>query len=221
MKRREFIAALGSAAAMPLAARAQERVRRVGVLIGRAVNDPEGQQQAAALRRGLEELGWSQGRNIDIDYRWQTDDAGQRRAFVQELIDRKADILVANSTPYLAAARQAAKELPIVFVAIADPVAQGFVQSLDRPGGTITGLGVEEPAMGAKWIEVLKEIAPGVRSVTVIFNPDSAPFARMFLPSIEAVRLSAAVDVLVGPVRSQSELEQAIAAATARPAAGL
>jgi putative ABC transport system substrate-binding protein len=206
---------------IPVAAYAQERMRRVGVLIGRAVNDPEGQHQAAAFRRGLEELGWSPGRNIDVDFRWQTDDAGQRAAFVQELIDRKSDLLVVNSTPYLVAARQAAKELPIVFVAIADPVAQGFVQSLDRPGGTMTGLGVEEPAMGAKWAEMLKEIAPGIRSITVIFNPDSAPFARMFLPSIEATRSSSAVDLFVRPVRSQLELEQTIAAAAARPAGGL
>jgi putative ABC transport system substrate-binding protein len=221
MRRREFIRLVGGATAWPHAARAQERMRRVGVLIGRAVNDLEGQQQAAAFRRGLEELGWSPGLNVDIDFRWQTDDAGQRTAFVRELIDRKSDILVVNSTPYLVAARQASKELPIVFVAIADPVAQGFVQSLDRPGGTMTGLGVEEPPMGAKWAEMLKEIAPGVRSITVIFNPNSAPFARMFLPSIEAVRSSAAIELFVAPVRSQSELEQAIATAATRPAGGL
>jgi ABC-type uncharacterized transport system substrate-binding protein len=222
VKRREVIVGLaGSATVWAFAACAQERMRRVGVLIGRAVNDLEGQQQAAAFRRGLEELGWSPGLNVDIDFRWQTDDAGQRTAFVRELIDRKSDILVVNSTPYLVAARQATKELPIVFVAIADPVAQGFVQSLDRPGGTMTGLGVEEPAMGAKWAEMLKEIAPGVRSITIIFNPNSAPFARMFLPSIEAVRSSAAVELFVAPVRNQSELEQAIAAADTRPASGL
>jgi putative ABC transport system substrate-binding protein len=216
VKRREFITLLGGvAAAWPLAARAQqgERMRRIGVLIGRAENDSEGQQQAVALQRGLEELGWSLGRNVEIDYRWQTDDAGQRQALAQGLVDRKPDILVVNSTPYLAAARLATNVIPIVFVAIADPVAQGFVQSLNRPGGTITGFGVEEPAMGAKWVEMLKEIAPGVRSITVIFNPDSAPFARMFLPSIEAVRLTTAIELVIAPVRNESDVEQAIAAA--------
>jgi putative tryptophan/tyrosine transport system substrate-binding protein len=223
MRRREFITVLGGAAAWPLAASAQqlERIRRIGVLIGRAENDPEGQQQAVALERGLEELGWSLRRGVEIDYRWQTDDARQRQAFAEELVDRKPDILVANSTPYLAAARLATNVIPIVFVAIADPVAQGFVQSLNRPGGTITGFGVEEPAMGAKWVEMLKEIAPGVGSITVIFNPDSAPFARMFLPSIEAVRSTTAIELVIAPVRNESDVEQAIAAAGRGPSGGL
>jgi putative ABC transport system substrate-binding protein len=222
MRRRQFITLLGgAAAAWPLAASAQQRIRRIGVLIGRAENDPEGQQKAVALERGLEELGWSLRRNVEIDYRWQTDDARQRQAFAQELVDRKSDILVANSTPYLAAARLATNVIPIVFVAIADPVAQGFVQSLNRPGGTITGFGVEEPAMGAKWVEMLKEIAPGVGSITVIFNPDSAPFARMFLPSIEAVRSTTAIELVIAPVRNESDVEQAIAAAGRGPSGGL
>jgi ABC-type uncharacterized transport system substrate-binding protein len=222
MRRRQFITLLGgAAAAWPLAASAQQRIRRIGVLIGRAENDPEGQQKAVALERGLKELGWSLRRNVEIDYRWQTDDARQRQAFAQELVDRKSDILVANSTPYLAAARLATNVIPIVFVAIADPVAQGFVQSLNRPGGTITGFGVEEPAMGAKWVEMLKEIAPGVGSITVIFNPDSAPFARMFLPSIEAVRSTTAIELVIAPVRNESDVEQAIAAAGRGPSGGL
>ncbi len=224
MRRRDFISWVGIAAfASPFTARAQqgERVRRIGVLIGRAENDPEGQQQAVALQRGLEELGWSLRRSVEIDYRWQTDDAGQRQAFAQELVDRKPDVLVVNSTPYLAAARLATNVIPIVFVAIADPVAQGFVQSLNRPGGTITGFGVEEPAMGAKWVEMLKEIAPRVGSITVVFNPDSAPFARMFLPSIEAVRSTTAIELVIAPVRNESDIEQAIAAAGRGPSGGL
>ncbi len=186
MRRREFMALLGGAAvAWPLGVRAQQpdRVRRIGVLMGRIASDPEGQKQAAVLQRGLEELGWLSRRNVEIDYRWQTDDASQRQAFAKDLVELKPDILVVNSTPALAAAQQAAGTIPIVFVAVADPVAQGFVQTLARPGGNITGFAAEEPSMGAKWVELLKDIAPRVGPITVIFNPNSAPYASMFLPS--------------------------------------
>src|SRR5215211_1263368 len=203
MRRREFISLLGrAAAAWPLAARAQqpERMRRIAVLIGRSENDPQGQKHAAALERGLKELGWLPGHNALIDYRWHANDPGQRATFADELVALGPDILVVNSTPYLAAARNATRMIPIVFVAIADPVAQGFVESLARPGGMITGFGVEEPAMGAKWLELLKEIAPGVRSITAIFNPESAPYARMFLPPINAILESAKGEFTVAPV---------------------
>jgi putative ABC transport system substrate-binding protein len=223
MKRRQFIMLVGGAAAWPLAARAQRPgpMRRIGVLMGRPASDPEGQDQAAALRRGLEELGWLSGRNVEIDYRWQTDDDGQRLAFARELVALKPDILVANTTPALAAARQATATIPVVFVAIADPVAQGFIQSLARPGGIVTGFGAEEPSMGGKWVELLGEIAPGVRTITVVFNPSSAPFAAMFLPSAQAVRLSSSPEIVVSPVLNDTELERAIAAAGSRQSGGL
>jgi putative ABC transport system substrate-binding protein len=169
MRRREFIGLVGSvAAAWPFAARAQqaERLRRIGVLMARAANDPEGQKQAAALQRGIEQLGWSPGRNVEIEYRWLAGDASRAEALAKELLDWRPDILVANSTPSLVAARQATSTIPIVFVAIADPVAQGFVQSLARPGGNITGFGAEEPSMGAKWVQLLSEIAPRLKSIT-------------------------------------------------------
>jgi putative ABC transport system substrate-binding protein len=223
--RRDVLALLaGAAAVWPLAARAQQRagpIRRIGVMMGRLASDPEGQDQAAALRRGLEELGWIAGRNIEIDIRWQTDDDTARLAFARELVALKPDILVANTTPALAAVRQATTTIPIVFVAIADPVAQGFVQSLARPGGMITGFGAEEPSMGGKWVELLGEIAPGVRSITVIFNPSSAPFASMFLPSAQTVRLAASPEIVISPVLNETELERAIAAAGSRPSSGL
>src|SRR6516165_12434938 len=213
MRRREFIAVIGSvAAAWPFAARAQraERPRRIGVLMARAANDPEGQKQAAALQRGIEQLGWSPGRNVEIEYRWLAGDASRAEALAKELLDWRPDILVANSTPSLVAARQATSTIPIVFVAVADPVAQGFVQSLARPGGNITGFGAEEPSMGGKWVELLREIAPHVETITVIFNPNSAPFAPMFLPSVRAVHLSPSSDVIISPVLSETELERAI-----------
>jgi ABC-type uncharacterized transport system substrate-binding protein len=152
MRRREFIALLGGAAAWPVAAGAQqpERMRRIGVLIGRSEEDPEGQQWSAALERGLKELGWIPGRTALIDYRWQTSDLRQRTAFVNDIVALRPDILVASTTQYLLAARDATQTIPIVFVAVADPVAQGFVASLAQPGGIITGFGLEEPAIGAK-----------------------------------------------------------------------
>jgi putative ABC transport system substrate-binding protein len=222
MKRREFITLLGGAAAWPLTARAQSSaVRRIGVLMGRSASDPEGQKQAAALQRGLEELGWSLGRNLEIDYRWPAGNAGLAQASAKELVELRPDILVANSTPSLIAARGATSTIPIVFVAIADPVAQGFVQSLARPGGNMTGFEAEEPSMGAKWVQLLNEIAPRVGPTTVIFNPDSAPFSRMFLPSMEAARPAAAFELIISPVRNETEINRAIVAAARQPSGGL
>jgi putative ABC transport system substrate-binding protein len=224
MMRRELISLLGGAAvAWQLPARAQqgERVRRIGVLMGRASGDPEGQKQAAALQRGLAELGWSSPRKVEIEFRWPAGDAVRAQAQAKELVDLGVDIIVANSTPSLVAARRATETIPIVFVAIADPVAQGFVRSLAQPGGMITGFGVEEPSMGAKWVELLTEIAPRVESITVIFNPDAAPFAQMFLPSMKAVRSSAPFELIESPVANESDVEHAITAAGSRPAAGL
>ena len=224
MRRRDFITLLGGAmAAWPLAARAQqgERVRRIGVLMGRAAGDAEGQKQAAVLRRGLEELHWLSARNLEIEYRWTAGDPVRAQALARELVELGVDLILANGTPSLVAARRATETIPIVFVAVADPVAQGFVQSLAKPGGMITGFGAEEPSMGAKWVEVLKEIVPRVASITVMFNPDSAPFARMFLPSMQALRSAASFELMEAPVTSESDLERAISVAAAQPAAGL
>jgi putative ABC transport system substrate-binding protein len=222
MRRRDFITLLGGAAAWPVVVRAQQRggMRRIGVLMGRPAGDAEGQQQAAALQRGLADLGWLFNRNIEIDYRWQTDDAREREAFAKQLVALNPDVLVANTTPALAAAQQATASIPIVFVAIADPVAQGFVESLPRPGGNITGFAAEEPSMGGKWVETLREIAPGVRRITAIYNPNSAPYAAMFLPSMQALT-ALSVEVVISPVRSEADVESAIAAASSDPSGGL
>jgi putative tryptophan/tyrosine transport system substrate-binding protein len=190
------------------------------VLIGRSEEDPEGQQWSAALERGLKELGWIPGRTALIDHRWQASDLRQRTAFVNEIVALRPDILVASTTQYLLAARDATQTIPIVFVAVADPVAQGFVASLARPGGMITGFGLEEPAIGAKWVELLIEIAPGVRSITAIFDPDTSP-SRIFLPSIESSLKSLKAELVVSPVRNESEIETAIAEAANRPSSGL
>jgi len=223
VKRRDFITLLGgTAAAWPLAARAQqrERIRRIGVLMTTS-DDAEGQARLAAFLQGLQEAGWAVGRNARIDLRWGGGDAVRPQSQAKELVDLGVDIILANGTPSLVAATRATDTIPIVFVAVADPVAQGFVRSLAQPGGMITGFGVEEPSMGAKWVEVLKEIAPRVTSITVMFNPDTAPYARMFLPSMEAVRSVAQFELIEAPVASENDVERAITTAAARPAAGL
>src|SRR5215472_16337060 len=223
MRRRDFITLLsGAAAVWPLDVRAQqsERVRRIGVLMGRPAGDSEGQKQAAALQRGLEELGWRSNRNIEIDVRWQTDDPTQRQAFATELFELKPDVLVANTAPALLAAQQATTSVPMVFVGIADPVAQGFVQTPARPGGNITGFALEEPSMGGKWVEILREIAPGVGRITVIFNPNSAPFG-LFLPSMQVAHPSSSLEIIVSRVLSEADVESAIVAAASQPSSGL
>jgi putative ABC transport system substrate-binding protein len=224
MKRREFIGFLGLAVAgWPLGVRAQqaEPKKRIGVVIARPENDTEGQGYVAAFQHGLEQLGWKPGGNVEIDYRWTAGDAKLAESFAKELTALKPDILVVNSSASVLAVRQAAGAIPIAMAAVADPVAQGFVKSLERPGGTVTGFAVEEPAMGAKWIEFLKEIAPGVSHITAIYNPSSAPFAKMFLPSMESVRASFSLQMAVSPIRNDEEIENAIAMAARQPSSGL
>ena len=220
MRRRELLRVIGlSAVVWPLTAHGQERIRRIGVLMGLSATDPEGQKQAAALRRGLEELGWSSGRNIEIDFRWYGGDVEKARALARELVELRPDLLVAAGTPSLATVQQATRTTPILFVNVADPLAQGFVQSLARPGDNITGFGLEEPTMGAKWVQLLTEIAPRTRLISVMFNPATAPFARMFLPSMEASRQSIALQM--SPVSNDADIEKIVAAAGERAPAAL
>jgi ABC-type uncharacterized transport system substrate-binding protein len=224
MKRRAFIGFAGwMMANWPFAVRSQqgESKRRIGVLIARPEKDAEGQSYLAAFQRALEPLWWRLGQNIEIDYRWTAGNANLAETFAKELVALKPDILVINSTASVIASRRAAGTIPIVMAAVADPVAQGFVQSLERPGGNITGFAVEEPEMEAKWVELLKEIAPKVRHITAVYNPDSAAFARMFLPSIESVRTSFSVELAVTHVQNEDEIGKAIAAAAIQQNGGL
>jgi ABC-type uncharacterized transport system substrate-binding protein len=164
MRRRQFIILLGGAAAWPLAARAQqpERTRRVGVLMNLSSDDAEGQARLAAFHQGLQQLGWSVGGNVRIDYRWGAGDADRIRKFAAELVALAPDIILSTGSPSVAALQEATRTVPIVFVTVVDPVSSGFVDSLARPGGNITGFGVYEYSIGGKWLELLKEIAPGV-----------------------------------------------------------
>ncbi len=223
MKRREFIAILGGAAAWPIAVRAQQGpgMRKIGVLMARRVDDAEGQKQFAALMQGLTALGWTEGQTVHIEARWTVGSPAAALKFARELVELKPDVLVANATPSLIAIRQATATIPTVFVSVADPVGQGFVPSLSRPGGNITGFSVEEASMGGKWLEVLKQSAPRLTRIAIIYNPDTAPYAPMFFPAMQAAAPSMAVALSISPVHSGADIEKVIAEAGSDPGGGL
>jgi putative ABC transport system substrate-binding protein len=212
MRRREVITLLGAAAAWPLAARAQQNgVRRIGVLMGWAETDPEAKADLAAFVQGLAQLGWAEGRNLRIDYRWANGDVERMRTFAKELVDLRPDVILANTTPATAALQRETRAIPIVFVIVSDPVGAGLVASLARPGGNITGFINVEASLGGKWLELIKEIAPGVRRVAIMFNPDTAPGGgSYFLSPFEAAARSIAVEPITAPVRSDAEIESVI-----------
>ena len=176
MRRREFIAGLGSAAAWPVAARAQQgdRVRRIGVLLGGDENDPVFKPRLSVFTQALADLGWSDGRNVRMDLRW-GDDINQIGALAQELVGLQPDIILTNSTPATLALQRETRTIPIVFAGVSDPVASGIVTRLDRPSGNVTGFAILEASLGGKWLELLSEIAPGLKRVAIMFNPDTAP----------------------------------------------
>jgi len=224
MRRRDFVKGIaGSAIGWPLAASAQQRdqMRRIGVLMTRKADDPEGQKQLAALRQGLLELGWSEDKTLHIETRWTIADAAEALRFAQELIGLKSEVLVAQGTPSLVAARQVTSTIPIVFVSVADPVGQGFVPSLARPGGNITGFSAEEAGIGGKWLELLKELAPRVMRIAVIYNPETAPYGPMFFPVMHTAALRLAVALLISPVHTGADVERVIVESGREPGCGL
>ena len=224
MRRRDFVKGItGSAIGWPLAVRAQpkEQMRRIGVLMARKAGDPEGQKQFGALRQGLLELGWSEDKTLHIETRWTIADAAEALRFAQELIQLKPEVLVANGTPSLVVARQVTSTIPIVFVSVADPVGQGFVPSLARPGGNITGFSAEEAGMGGKWLELLKELAPGVTQIAVIYNPETAPYGPMFFPAMQAAASRMSVALLISPVHTLADVERVIVEGGREPGGGL
>jgi putative tryptophan/tyrosine transport system substrate-binding protein len=224
LKRREFITLLGgAAAAWPLAARAQqpERMRRIGLLSFYGENDAEGPRYIAKFLEPLEQLGWAHGRNVQIDYRWAGADHDRFQRYATELVGLKPDLIVGQSTPAVAALLRATRAIPIVFVNVSDPIGSGFIESLSRPGSNITGFSNFEPAMGGKWVGLLKEIAPYVTRIALMSNPATSPHASGYLPSIETAARPLGLQLIASPVHDTAEIERAIAALGRDPGGGL
>jgi putative ABC transport system substrate-binding protein len=217
--RRKFLTLLGGAAtAWPFAARAQHagEMRRIGVLMSFAESDPQAQARVAAFRKGLQEFGWAEGRNIHIDIRWANDAALMQR-FAKELIALQPDLILSHNTPTTATLLQQTRSIPIVFAVVSDPVGSGFVASFPRPGGNATGFVLFEPTMAGKWLELLKEIAPRVNRVAFLFNPATATYFEYYTNPFKAAAASFGVEAIAAPVHDRSELESAFAAQAREP----
>jgi putative ABC transport system substrate-binding protein len=225
MRRRAFISLLsGLAAAWPIAARAQQPagMKRVGVLMGYVESDREGQVRVAVFREGLQKLGWAEGRNLRIDTRWATaGDAEAHQRSAKELIALRPDLILSHNTPTTAALLRETRTIAIVFASVSDPVGSGFVASFPRPGGNVTGFTNIEPTMAGKSLELLKEIAPDVKRVALLFNPATAPYTEVFLTPFKAAAASFAVEAIKAPVRDATELESVIAEQARAPNGGL
>jgi putative tryptophan/tyrosine transport system substrate-binding protein len=222
IRRREFIAGLGGAAAWPLAARAQQgtRMRRVGVLLVPAdENDSFWKPRISVFTQALADLGWADGRNVRIDLRVHTD-INRLRALAQEVVGLQPDVILVSGTPATVALRRETQTIPIVFHYVTDPVASGVVASLNRPGGNITGFSTWEATLGGKWLELLSEIAPGLKRAAIMFNPDTAPVS-VYMPSFETAARSLKVVPIAAPVHDDVEVETAINALGREPGAGL
>jgi putative ABC transport system substrate-binding protein len=224
MKRRAFIALFGGGGLLVAAnvrrARAQtKQTRRIGVLMGLVANDPEAQSRVFALENGLRELGWIKGRNLSIEYRWAGD--GVLRDHAAELLAMGPDLILTNSTPVTAALQEQSRIVPIVFTQVTDPIGQGLVPNLAHPGGNITGFTSFEFSIGTKWLEALKQTAPYVTRVALVFNPQSAPFADMFLKPVEVVAPSFSVAPIKAAVRDPADVDRVFDALTHEPNGGL
>jgi len=226
MNRRDFIllgSAVASSSFWPFAVRAQqsERLRRVGMLSSLVQDDSGSQAEVTAFRQGLSELGWVEGRNIHIEFRWPGGDIERAQAFAKELVGLRPDVLVGRSTPATLAFKRETSSIPIVFVNVVEPVESGLVESLARPGGNITGFANFEGSIGGKWLQLLKEVDPRIARVAVIYNPQTAPFASLFLRSVQSAAPSLAVAVVDMPVQSDEAIEAAMTTFARQPGGGL
>jgi putative tryptophan/tyrosine transport system substrate-binding protein len=223
MRRREFITILAGTAAWSMAGSAQqaERIRRIGVLMASAENNPQYQTYMAAFRDAFQNLGWAEDRNIRIDYRWAAFDAKLMEQFSKELLVLQPDVILSNNTPTTAALLQQTRTIPIVFATVADPVGSGFVASLAQPGGNATGFITAEASLGGKWVELVKEIAPRVSRIAILFNPTAAPYAEYYLKPIKAAGASFAVETAAALVHDAQEIEPVIAAQAREPNSAL
>jgi putative tryptophan/tyrosine transport system substrate-binding protein len=207
--RRQFIAALGTAAAWPLAARAQQgdQLRRIGMLSLFAETDPEGQSWDTAFRKRLDELGWADGRNVHIDYRWGAGSVERLQVFAKELVRLNPEVLLALTTPATAALQRETRTIPIVFASVSDPIGSGFVASLASPGGNITGFADIEASLSGKWLELMHEVAPHASRLGIMFNPNTAPYAKYYIERFRSAASALAVEPIEAPVRSVAEVE--------------
>jgi putative ABC transport system substrate-binding protein len=222
IRRRNFLTFLGGAVAWPLAAGAQQetRVRRIGVLVGGDENDPERQTCLSAFTQALADLGWTDGRNARMDVRWGGGDNNRIRALAQELVGLQPDIILASTTPATVALQRETRTIPIVFATVGDPVASGIVARLNQPGGNVTGFATFEATLGGKWLELLSEIAPGLKRAAIMFTPDINPVS-VYMPSLETAARSLKVALIMAPVYSDAEIETAITALGREPGGGL
>jgi putative tryptophan/tyrosine transport system substrate-binding protein len=223
MRRREFIAGLGSAAAWPVVARAQqgERVRRLGMLLATSESDPMGQARIAAFRQALTRLGWTEGSNLKIEWRWTGGDTERVRDYAAELVRLAPDVIIANGTPSVAALKDATTTIPIVFTVVNDPVALGFIASMARPGGNITGFSFLEYSMYGKALQVLKQIAPGIVRAALMYNADTYNYVATNLRSFEPVAKELSIELAGAPVRNPAEIEVVAAKLAQRPGSAL
>jgi putative ABC transport system substrate-binding protein len=222
MRRRQFLGLAGAAGILPLAAHAQhaERVRRIGAVLALSEQDPEIQARVAAFRKELERLGWAEGRNLHVEYRWAAADPELKRTYVAELVAQKPDLIFAAPTSMAVAVHRETRSIPIVFAQVADPVAEGLVNSLARPGGNITGFSHFEFGIGSKWLEVLKEIAPNVTRVAVMYDPAN-PASTGYLPLMEAAARILALGIVPSPARNDTEIERVMNALASEPNGGV
>jgi putative tryptophan/tyrosine transport system substrate-binding protein len=222
MKRRAFIAGLGGAVAWPLAARAQQPtpMRRIGFLSSLDENDRAARGGYAAFTQALAHLGWTDGRNVRIDVRWGSVDINRMRAFAQELVGLQPDIILAAATPATATLQRLTRTIPIVFANVGDPVAAGLVARLDRPSGNVTGFATFEATLGGRWLELLSEIAPGLKRAAMMFNPDTT-LVSIFMPSLETAAQSLKVVPITAIIHSDAEIETAIIALGHEPRGAL
>jgi putative tryptophan/tyrosine transport system substrate-binding protein len=224
MRRREFITLLsGAAATWPIAARAQQRdrTRLIGVLMGYAEDDPAVQSYVAAFRGALAKLGWTEGGNLRIELRWGASDPDRIRTFAKELVEQRPDVILGMTSGVISALARETRTIPIVFAAVIDPIGNGFAASLAHPGGNITGFTVLDSAIGGKWVELLKQIAPRTERVALLFNPATAPPIQSLVASIQTAASSIAVQASIAPVHAKEEIEGVIAERARTPGGGL
>jgi putative ABC transport system substrate-binding protein len=223
LQRREFIALCAGTLAWPAVTRAQQsaRARRIGMLMMYAEGDARGQAFAAAFRGGLEKLRWAEGDNVRLEYRWAGSDAPAIEQSAKELVATEPELILSTSAPTTAALLKLTRSIPIIFGNLADPVGSGFVESLSKPGGNVTGFINVEPVMTGKWLELLKAVAPRVTRVAAVFNPAAAPYIGSYLDALKAAAPMFAVEAVAAPIHDKVELETVVAAQAREPNSGL